>query len=132
MIFFRKSVLITRCLNRLLQRYQNVKKELENQQNLERIKVEKAFTRPGKSPQYNFVSSLPNTWNKEALFINKDRKKTNLLSHPRLFIICVGTASMSRSQTMNQSKMSYQSSSKLGGAKGASSKNYPASKPSHQ
>ena len=34
--------------NKLLQRYQNVKKELENQQNLERIKVEKAFTRPGK------------------------------------------------------------------------------------
>ena len=29
--------------NKLLQRYQNVKKEIENQQNLERIKYEKAF-----------------------------------------------------------------------------------------
>lgn len=59
--------------NKLLQRYQNVKKELENQQNLERIKVEKSFTRPG-------------------------------------------TASFSRSQAMNQSKMSY-SSSKMGNGK---------------
>ena len=36
--------------NKLLQRYQNVKKEIENQQNIERIKFEKAFqnhnTRP--------------------------------------------------------------------------------------
>ncbi len=32
--------------NKLLQRYQNVKKELENQQNLERIRLEKASTRP--------------------------------------------------------------------------------------
>ncbi len=65
-----------------------MKKELENQQNLERIKVERSYTRPG-------------------------------------------TASMGRSQTMNQSKMSYQSSSKMG--KGvASGKNYPASKPSNQ
>lgn len=29
--------------NKLLQRYQNVKKEIENQQNIERIKFEKAF-----------------------------------------------------------------------------------------
>lgn len=29
--------------NKILQRYQNVKKEIENQQNLERIKKEKAF-----------------------------------------------------------------------------------------
>jgi len=29
--------------NKLLQRYQNVKKEIENQQNLERVKFEKAF-----------------------------------------------------------------------------------------
>lgn len=28
---------------KMLQRYQNVKKELENQQNLERIKLEKLF-----------------------------------------------------------------------------------------
>ena len=33
--------------NKLLQRYQNVKRELENQQNLERNKVERSFTRPG-------------------------------------------------------------------------------------
>lgn len=66
-----------------------MKKELENQQNLERIRVEKAFTRPG-------------------------------------------TAALSRSQTMNQSKMSYQSSSKLGKAQNSgTAKNYPASKPSH-
>ena len=38
---------------------------------------------------------------------------------------------MSRSQTMNQSKMSYQSSSKMGAGK-AAGKNYPASKPSNQ
>jgi len=80
-----------------LQRYQNVKKELENQQNLERIKVEKAFTRPGR---YLLAAR-----------------------------VTIGTATMSRSQTMNQSKMSYQSSSKLKGA--APGKNYPASKPSH-
>ena len=30
--------------NKLLQRYQNVKKELENQQNLERIRLERQFT----------------------------------------------------------------------------------------
>jgi len=29
--------------NKLLQRYQNVKKEIENQQNIERIKFERAF-----------------------------------------------------------------------------------------
>ena len=29
--------------DKMLQRYQNVKKELENQQNLERIKIEKLF-----------------------------------------------------------------------------------------
>lgn len=32
--------------NQLLQRYQNVKKELENQQNLERIKLDKQGMRP--------------------------------------------------------------------------------------
>jgi len=32
--------------NQLLQRYQNVKKELENQQNLERIRLEKQGNRP--------------------------------------------------------------------------------------
>lgn len=36
--------------NKLLQRYQNVKKEIENQQNIEKIKFERAFmnhnTRP--------------------------------------------------------------------------------------
>ncbi len=65
-----------------------MKKELENQQNLERIKVERSYTRPG-------------------------------------------TASMGRSQMNTQSKMSYQSSSKVlgngpkGGANGTS-KNYGA------
>lgn len=29
--------------NKILQRYQNVKKEIENQQNLERIRIEKAY-----------------------------------------------------------------------------------------
>lgn len=55
-----------------------MKKELENQQNLERIKVERSYTRPG-------------------------------------------TASMGRSQMNTQSKMSYQSSSKVlgNGPKGA-------------
>jgi len=38
--------------NKILQRYQNVKKEIENQQNIERIKKERAYTtaataRPG-------------------------------------------------------------------------------------
>lgn len=40
--------------NKLLQRYQNVKKEIENQQNLERIKFEKTMNnylgRPGNRP----------------------------------------------------------------------------------
>ena len=31
--------------NKILQRYQNVKKEIENQQNLERIRREKAFAK---------------------------------------------------------------------------------------
>lgn len=42
--------------NKLLQRYQNVKKEIENQQNIERIKFERAFKgqqmgRPGTAQQ---------------------------------------------------------------------------------
>jgi hypothetical protein len=69
-----------------------VKKELENQQNLERIKVEKTFLRPG-------------------------------------------TANLSRSQNLSQSKVSYQSSSKIGktvGGGAPAAKHYPASKPSNQ
>ena len=37
--------------NKLLQRYQNVKKEIENQQNIERIKFEKAFQNFNTRPQ---------------------------------------------------------------------------------
>lgn len=37
--------------NKLLQRYQNVKKEIENQQNIERIKFEKAFQNQNSRPQ---------------------------------------------------------------------------------
>lgn len=37
--------------NKLLQRYQNVKKEIENQQNIERIKFEKAFQNQNTRPQ---------------------------------------------------------------------------------
>ena len=37
--------------NKLLQRYQNVKKEIENQQNIERIKFEKAFQNHNTRPQ---------------------------------------------------------------------------------
>ena len=37
--------------NKLLQRYQNVKKEIENQQNIERIKFEKAFQNSNTRPQ---------------------------------------------------------------------------------
>ena len=36
--------------NKLLQRYQNVKKEIENQQNIERIKFEKAFQNSNTRP----------------------------------------------------------------------------------
>ena len=41
--------------NKLLQRYQNVKKEIENQQNIEKIKFEKAFA--------NYKVSRPETAN---------------------------------------------------------------------
>lgn len=34
--------------NKLLQRYQNVKKEIENQQNIERIKFEKQYAQVAK------------------------------------------------------------------------------------
>lgn len=49
--------------NELLQRYQNVKKEIENQQNLERIKYEKAYAnsvkaRPGTSSQSVMASKM--------------------------------------------------------------------------
>lgn len=39
-------VMLTRTLGRLLQRYQNVKAELQQQQNLERIRYEKGAQRP--------------------------------------------------------------------------------------
>lgn len=47
--------------NKLLQRYQNVKKELENQQNLERIKFEKSNGRPGTAnrSQYSAFGASP-------------------------------------------------------------------------
>mmetsp|Transcript_13826 Transcript_13826/g.23585 ORF Transcript_13826/g.23585 Transcript_13826/m.23585 type:complete len:107 (-) Transcript_13826:59-379(-) len=51
--------------NKLLQRYQNVKKEIENQQNLERIRFEKDFKkyignaaqRPGTATQRSMMAS---------------------------------------------------------------------------
>lgn len=49
--------------NKLLQRYQNVKKEIENQQNIERIKFERAFKgqaqggRPGTAQQRSVMAS---------------------------------------------------------------------------
>lgn len=48
--------------NKLLQRYQNVKKEIENQQNIERIKFEKQFqglgsSRPGTATQRSVMGS---------------------------------------------------------------------------
>ena len=47
--------------NKLLQRYQNVKKEIENQQNIERIKFEKAFqnhnTRPATAQGKSVMAS---------------------------------------------------------------------------
>ena len=48
--------------NKLLQRYQNVKKEIENQQNLERIKFERAFNnqnigRPATATQKSMMAS---------------------------------------------------------------------------
>lgn len=48
--------------NKLLQRYQNVKKEIENQQNIERIKFEKQFQglasgRPGTATQRSVMGS---------------------------------------------------------------------------
>lgn len=43
--------------NQLLQRYQNVKKELENQQNLERIKLEKQGSRPGTASRSQILNS---------------------------------------------------------------------------
>ena len=47
--------------NKLLQRYQNVKKEIENQQNIERIKFERAFqnhnTRPATATQRSMMAS---------------------------------------------------------------------------
>ena len=54
--------------NKLLQRYQNVKKEIEKQQNLERIKFERAMqnskpkpeTRPGTATQRSMMGSRIN------------------------------------------------------------------------
>jgi len=48
--------------NKLLQRYQNVKKEIENQQNIERIKFENAFKgklggRPATATQRSVMGS---------------------------------------------------------------------------
>ena len=43
--------------NQLLQRYQNVKKELENQQNLERIKLEKQGNRPQTASRSQILNS---------------------------------------------------------------------------
>ena len=47
--------------NKLLQRYQNVKKEIENQQNIERIKFERAFmnhnSRPSTANQRSMMAS---------------------------------------------------------------------------
>ena len=47
--------------NKLLQRYQNVKKEIENQQNIEKLKFERAFknhnTRPQSSTQRSIMAS---------------------------------------------------------------------------
>ena len=47
--------------NKLLQRYQNVKKEIENQQNIERVKFERAFMninrRPGTATQRSVMAS---------------------------------------------------------------------------
>lgn len=43
--------------NQLLQRYQNVKKELENQQNLEAIKLSKAGTRPQTASRSQMLNS---------------------------------------------------------------------------
>ena len=44
--------------NKLLQRYQNVKKELETQQNLERIRLEKTNMRPGTANQSMMGSKM--------------------------------------------------------------------------
>jgi len=53
--------------NKLLQRYQNVKKEIENQQNIERIKFEK---------QYNTVAKLrPPTSNGRSMMGSRMNSK---------------------------------------------------------
>jgi len=46
---------------KLLQRYQNVKKELESQQNLERVKFDKTFSKPStmNRSQYGAFGSSP-------------------------------------------------------------------------
>lgn len=62
--------------NKLLQRYQNVKKEIENQQNIERIKFEK---------QYNVVSKLrPSTASGRSMMgsrMNSSKMKGSQMRH---------------------------------------------------
>ena len=55
--------------NELLQRYQNVKKEIENQQNLERIKFEKAYA--------NFIKARPGTSQQQSMMASKMGSKMN-------------------------------------------------------
>lgn len=61
--------------NKLLQRYQNVKKEIENQQNIERIKFEKAFqnhnTRPATATQRSMMASRMGSKMKQSRMVSE-------------------------------------------------------------
>jgi hypothetical protein len=62
--------------NKLLQRYQNVKKELDNQQNLERIKFEKLNNRPSTASRSQY-STFGNSPSKKSLHSSRMSSKNN-------------------------------------------------------
>jgi predicted ribosome-associated RNA-binding protein Tma20 len=78
--------------NKLLQRYQNVKKEIENQQNLERIKYEKAFrahniggSRPGTGFNSMMTSKMNQSRMKQSKMGSSVRNVGNPASQPSYY-----------------------------------------------
>ena len=54
--------------NKILQRYQNVKKEIENQQNIERIKMDRAYkTRPSTANQRSIMNQSTSKMNRSKM-----------------------------------------------------------------
>ena len=78
--------------NKLLQRYQNVKKEIENQQNLERIKYEKQFkahniggSRPGTGVNSMMTSKMNQSRMKQSKMGSSMRHTGNPASQPSYY-----------------------------------------------